>query len=219
MVNIPNKISAKDFRDLIESGDLSVGKKGIESTGGRKPVKEKRSAPAPIVELPKPVIENMRLISLEKGYFFIPYAVTSSKNSKDLSAYLDKEGSPRIRVRESEACRIYRALSTQHWQKQRDAFKKEFDKVKQRPVAIGFVWVMKTHQKFDFHNMEQLPFDIMQEQGWISDDDYSTVKGIPLGTFVDKELYGLFIRILPEESGSTKQEHDIRHLINIGKQG
>jgi hypothetical protein len=69
-----------------------------------------------------------------------------------------------------------------------------------KPCIIEFHFVRDSKRKFDFHNMVQLPLDLMTAYDIIEDDNMDCVIPIPYtknGKWysVDKEKAGLYIRV------------------------
>ena len=58
---------------------------------------------------------------------------------------------------------------------------------------MGFHHIRFKKERWDYHNMTQGPADIMQECGWIEDDDCDTLCVHPDGYTIDRENQGLII--------------------------
>lgn len=121
---------------------------------------------------------------------FIPRNVPSSKNSK--RAYKNI-------VLESKLCVQYRKDTDIHWRIFKPRFL-ELIRGKEKPYKIEFFFVRGNRHKADFHNLVQLPMDIMQEYLWIDGDDMDEcvpvprLEGKPYG--YDKKLPGMIIKVL-----------------------
>ena len=145
---------------------------------------------------------------------YIPYNVPSSKNSKRISwifksmsgsvrAFMNtKNGKKSVTptIRESQSCVDYRKSTENYWKAYANVFKKML-KGKEPPYIIEFTMIRATKQKWDFHNIIQLPCDLMQEFGWIEDDDIKNILPIPplppkKPFRVDKINTGIEIRVL-----------------------
>ena len=112
---------------------------------------------------------------MENKYIFIPKNVPSSKNSKQL---FKNSRTGRTFITESEACKKYRKATKVIWQLHKRNFLKLIEG-KKKPYFIEFTFVRETKAKWDFHNMVQLPLDLMQEYGWIEDDDIHNAIPVP----------------------------------------
>lgn len=71
-------------------------------------------------------------------------------------------------------------------------------KTDEKPVKLGFLFIRDSKRKADFHNLVQLPLDLMTAHGFIEDDDMDNILPYPIdnGYIVDKENTGVIIRIL-----------------------
>ena len=89
----------------------------------------------------------------------------------------------------------YKKNTAYDWQKKGTEFKKML-KGKEKPYRIGFYFIRDSKRKFDYINAAQLPLDLMQEFGWIDDDDTTNITPVFLGYEVDKENAGVRIEVL-----------------------
>lgn len=124
----------------------------------------------------------------DNNFIFIPNNVPSSKNSKRAFKGI---------VLESILCVEYRKKTDTHWQ----IFKPRFLKMiegKEKPYRIEMFFIRKGQHRADFHNLVQLPMDLMVKFGWIDDDNMSECVPVPaLKPFaLDKHLPGIIIRVL-----------------------
>lgn len=116
---------------------------------------------------------------------WIPGDVRSSKNSKIWTGkYLVM----------SKAATRYIKQTAPFWNR----YKNEFIKLiegKEYPLKIEFTFIRGSRQRFDYHNMVQLPLDLMQKYGWLEDDSATVVLPIFLPFQYDKSNPGLVISI------------------------
>lgn len=130
---------------------------------------------------------------------FIPYETRSSKNSKQIGyKYIGKRKVPFIM--ESKLAQEYREVTKRYWEIMAKVFRQQLVG-KSKPYVIEFLFVRSSKRRFDFHNMVQLPADLMQEYGWLEDDDMENLLPVPplpprAPYIVDKNNPGVFIKIL-----------------------
>lgn len=77
--------------------------------------------------------------------------------------------------------------------------KKEFLKMlkdKEKPYKVELYFIRDSKRKFDYINAAQIVFDLMQEYGYIEDDDSTNVIPVFKGFEVDKLNTGVEIKIL-----------------------
>lgn len=84
-------------------------------------------------------------------------------------------------------------------------------KVTSRPLFIGFHFVRSSRRRYDFHNTDQILFDLMSAHRWIEDDDTLEAYGVPLVIgdefqHYDKNNPGCYITILSEEQVAEYKE-------------
>jgi hypothetical protein len=118
---------------------------------------------------------------------WIPFDVPSFKNSKEIQGN---------RLTHSAAVKDYIKLSEPCWQREKFAFERMAQRCK-GVLLVQFTFIRGTKGKFDYINMAQGPLDLMQEYGWLSDDDAATVKP-SFGDYrvADKHHAGVIIRLL-----------------------
>lgn len=126
---------------------------------------------------------------LDDGRIYIPYNVVSSKNSKRI---IPNKRTKRNIIIPSEQYVRYRTMATPYFLRMKKYFQ-ELTMSLPRPLILGFYHIRFTRGAWDHHNMIQGPADIMQEVGWINDDDCYNVKIHPEGFHVDKLNQGLII--------------------------
>lgn len=122
---------------------------------------------------------------------FIKGNVPSSKNSKQFVTF--KTGKKMLI--NSKTVRNYMKNHCDEWWENSSKFK-EMIKGKEKPYRIRFYFIRDSKRKFDYINAAQLPLDLMQDYGWIDDDDVNSVIPVFLGYEVDKENPGVRIEIL-----------------------
>lgn len=69
-------------------------------------------------------------------------------------------------------------------------------KGKEKPYKIELFFIRDSRRKFDYVNAAQIIFDLMQEYGYIEDDDSTNVIPIFRGFEVDKARTGVKIEVL-----------------------
>lgn len=120
------------------------------------------------------------------GEIFIRGNVPSSKNSKS---------SFNGRVVHSKLTIEYRKNTSFTYSCLAEKFKSML-KGKEKPYRIGIRIVRDSKRRFDYHNICQLPLDLMQEFGWIGDDCADEVIPVFLPYSIDKESPGIYISVL-----------------------
>jgi Holliday junction resolvase RusA-like endonuclease len=140
---------------------------------------------------------------------FIPGAVPSSKNSRMLT----RSGL----FIASKATQKYRKITAPLWLIHKPEFKAMLAG-KPKPIIIGFHFVRKTRNKWDFINPAQTIQDEMTKAGWIDDDNVDEVLPVPLsinGSFwsYDKTNPGVYITVMDSFCDSYDINHeDQQHL-------
>lgn len=168
-------------------------------------------------------------ITIPSDSIYIPFNVPSSKNNKQIRYIFGKIKNPNIiskmRVRgimkdcvptisESELCDKYRLNTEMYWKLQRAKF---IDLSKQfigQPFIIEFTFIRGNSNRFDFHNLVQLPMDLMVEHGWIPDDDMKNVLPVPplppdKSFYYNKQKAGLIIKI---KNNDYRSKNTTMHL-------
>ena len=128
---------------------------------------------------------------MKKNEIFIPFNVSSSKNSKQWTGkYLIN----------SKATRSYIQKSKKYYQEKTEEFldmTKDLDK----PLHISFYFIRNSRRKFDYINPAQTVQDLMVKYGWIEDDDIHNLVPHFHGYEVDKENAGVIIKVLNNGTG------------------
>ena len=127
---------------------------------------------------------------------FIAGNTPSSKNSKRIITITNKKtGKKTTRLINSEVTEKYIKNSKAGWILNKNNFKKML-KGKEKPYKIELYFIRDSKRKFDYINAAQIVFDLMQEYGYIEDDDSTNVIPIFSGFEVDKARAGVEIKVL-----------------------
>lgn len=203
------KMKASEFQKKIKTGEIVIGKKGRMSFGKLDPAyksllnkmsdetgKKKRKVKKREEYLTEDDIQNTINVYYRRGSIYIPYNVCSSKNSRKI---IRPKGLNHPITTHSDAYKKYVKLSSEYWKQNRLLF---LDLIKdlEKPYLIRVDFIRFNDDRFDYHNMEQGPADLMQEFGWIEDDDKKNLKIIPGGCMVDKQKQGMLITPLKNYS-------------------
>ena len=127
---------------------------------------------------------------------FITGNTPSSKNSKRIITITNKEtGKETTKLINSEVTEKYIKNSKADWVlNKRNFLKMLIDK--EKPYRIELYFIRDSRRKFDYINAAQIVFDLMQEYGYIDDDDSTNVIPIFKGFKVDRARAGVEIRVL-----------------------
>ena len=129
---------------------------------------------------------------MKKNEIFIPFNVSSSKNSKQWTGkYLIN----------SKATREYIKKSKKYYVEQTERFI-ELTKDLPKPLHISFYFIRNSKRRFDYINPAQTVQDLMVKYGWIEDDDIHNLVPYFHGYHVDKENPGVIIKILEDEQNN-----------------
>lgn len=127
---------------------------------------------------------------------FIKGNTPSSKNSKRIITITSKKTGKKItRLINSEVTEKYIKNSEADWLSNKNNFKKMI-KGKEKPYKIELYFIRDSKRRFDYINSAQIVFDLMQEYGYIEDDDSTNVIPVFKGFEVDKARAGVEIRVL-----------------------
>lgn len=118
--------------------------------------------------------------------FFIPSQVPSSKNSKVWTG--------KFLVNSPQTTR-YKKETKSYWEKYVTDFHKTLEG-KEKPYGIGLYFVRKDKRKFDYNNVSQIVFDLMQDYDWIDNDSAYDVVPVFLGFEVNGLNPGVYIEVL-----------------------
>ena len=122
---------------------------------------------------------------------FIAGNTASSKNSKQFVTL--KSG--KTLLINSKTVQKYIKESKADWLVNKNKFLKML-KGKEKPYKIELYFIRDTKKRFDYINVAQIIFDLMQEYGYIEDDDSTNVIPIFKGFEVDKARTGVEIKVL-----------------------
>lgn len=125
---------------------------------------------------------------------FIKGNTPSSKNSKQFVTL--KTG--KTMLLNSKTVQKYIKNSKADWIKNKTEFLKML-KGKEKPYKIELYFIRDSKRKFDYINAAQIVFDLMQEYGYIDDDDSQNIIPVFKGFEVDKARAGVEIRVLKED--------------------
>lgn len=122
---------------------------------------------------------------------FIAGNTPSSKNSKQ---FVTLKNGKKLLLN-SKIVRKYIDKSEMDWRFNKTEFFKIL-KGKEKPYKIELYFIRDSRRKFDYINAAQIIFDLMQEYGYIEDDDSTNVIPIFKGFEVDKVRAGVEIEVL-----------------------
>lgn len=122
---------------------------------------------------------------------FIAGNIPSSKNSKQ---FVTLKNGKKLLLN-SKIVRKYIDKSEMDWRFNKTEFFKML-KGKEKPYKIELYFIRDSRRKFDYINAAQIIFDLMQEYGYIEDDDSTNVIPIFKGFEVDKVRAGVEIEVL-----------------------
>lgn len=122
---------------------------------------------------------------------FISGNTPSSKNSKQFVTL--KNG--KTMLLNSKTVQKYIKESKADWLTNKNEFLKML-KGKEKPYKIELYFIRDSRRRFDYINVAQIIFDLMQEYGYIEDDDSINVIPVFKGFEVDKTKAGVEIRVL-----------------------
>lgn len=127
---------------------------------------------------------------------FIKGNTPSSKNSKRIITITNKKtGKKTTRLINSEVTEKYIKNSKADWILNKNNFKKMI-KDKEKPYKIELYFIRDSKRRFDYINAAQIVFDLMQEYGYIDDDDSTNIIPVFSGFEVNKARSGVEIRVL-----------------------
>ena len=122
---------------------------------------------------------------------FIAGNTPSSKNSKQFITL--KNG--KTLLINSKTVQSYIRNSKADWLVNKNEFLKML-KGKEKPYKIELFFIRDSRRRFDYINVAQIIFDLMQEYGYIEDDDSTNIIPIFKGFEVDKVRTGVKIDVL-----------------------
>lgn len=116
----------------------------------------------------------------------IPLNVPSSKNSKRWTG---------TRLISSKLTLDYEKNTYLIWELNKQNFLKLLEN-KEKPYKIDLYFIRDSKRAFDYINVAQILFDLMQKHEWIEKDDMINVIPSFSGYKVDKEKCGVIINVL-----------------------
>lgn len=127
------------------------------------------------------------------GTIFIPGNVPSLKNSKQL---FKNKKTGRTFITSSEYCKRYVKETEIHYKIFTSKFH-ELIKGKERPYRIQLFFVREDKAVFDYINISQMVFDLMQKYNWIEkDDNRNVIPNFDCGFGYDPKLPGVIIKVI-----------------------
>lgn len=156
-------------------------------------------------------MNNIELLIKDENTIFIPGNCASSKNSKIKTSkgiFHSKTVMKYLRGLGIQGYSVSKKTVTEYKTKPnifRQCFTESFLealKTSNKPIKLGFFFIRDSKRKADFHNLVQLPFDLMTAHGFIEDDDMECILPYPLeidgclGYKIDKENTGLILKII-----------------------
>ena len=217
ITGLPEKTPQEWMEDFNQKGFYLIDSKTHDIPSGRRtepfPIAEIRlltgkKRDVAVAELQEEAKRFVQGIGITEIY--IPTNVASSKNSKQLfktgkknaTVTRDKEGNTNTTIKEtsfitdSQVSKAYRKETANSWVTNRLKFSSALQGLN-KPYSIELTFIRTTLGRFDFHNMAQLPFDLMVEHGWIVDDESAEV--VPVFNkcvYYSKYFSGLVIRVI-----------------------
>jgi len=117
---------------------------------------------------------------------FIPFNTPSSKNSKRWTGKM---------LINSKTVMTYKKNTKSFYENKKEEFQLKIQG-KEYPLKLSLYFVRKDKRKFDYINISQIVFDMMQEFKWLEDDSMEFINPSFQGYHVDKENPGVYIFIL-----------------------
>lgn len=188
LVEISEGVYAHHEKSVIKTGggqELLINDKVIMTTTIPLVFKEKINN-VPEFEV-KPVIE-----------WFIPYQIPSKKTSQQLYIKRTKDGRQIPATTTSKRYKDYITVTRRYW----EVFGLEFNRTLSKlavlpPYKIEFTFTRSTQQVVDYVGPLESVQDIMQEFGWLKNDDYKNLKPILGDMEVNKSKPGVKIKLIP----------------------
>ena len=122
---------------------------------------------------------------------FISGNTPSSKNSKQFVTL--KTG--KTLLINSKTAQKYIKESKADWLINKNEFFKML-KDKEKPYKVELYFIRDSKRRFDYINAAQIVFDLMQEYGYIEDDDSQNIIPVFKGFEVDKTKAGVEISVI-----------------------
>lgn len=133
---------------------------------------------------------------MEENSIFIALNTVSSKNSKQIvNSFNPVSGKRGKRIISSKLTLNYEERTHILWQMNKEKFLKMIEG-KEKPYRVGLFFIRDSKRKFDYINVSQILFDLMQKHEYIEDDSMDHVVPVFEGYRVDKPNAGVIIKIL-----------------------
>jgi hypothetical protein len=181
------KISSPQPRAVVKT---VLEPTSIEFDSGKSKVKQKKQEQVYFCNMD---IQDVYAQCEREGVIFIPKNVPSLKNSKQLFKN-NKTG--KTFITSSEYCKKYVIDTELHYRLFTSKFH-ELIRGKEKPYRIQLFFVREDHSAFDYINISQMVFDLMQKYNWIAkDDNRNVIPNFDCGYGYDKKLPGVIIKVL-----------------------
>lgn len=129
--------------------------------------------------------------------WFIPYQIPSKKNCQQLYIKTVQGGRQIPSTTTSKRFKDYVSVTKKYWETFGIEFRSAVNKLKLTPpLVVEFTFIRSTLQKVDYVGPLESVQDIMQDFGWIENDDYFNLKPILGDMEVDKNNPGVRIKLL-----------------------
>jgi hypothetical protein len=133
--------------------------------------------------------------------FYIPTNVASSKNSKEIGFYLNKNPATgkndKINILvDSAVTQKYRKATAGYWLQNKVAFLNQVRDLP-IPISIEFTFIRDSMRRSDFLNMAQVLCDLMVSNGYIPDDDTCNIHPVfSKIVYYHPSLAGVLFRVI-----------------------
>jgi len=187
------KISNPQPRDLQPKVSVKVilQPTNIEFESGK--AKTKKVKPVQHVHFSGMDIQDVYAQCEHEGTIFIKGNVPSLKNSKQL---FKNKKTGKTFITSSDLCKKYVRETDIHYRLFKSRFH-EMLKGKNKPYSIQMFFIRDQHKAFDYINVSQIVFDIMQVHGWIeNDDNRNVIPNFDCGYGYDPKMAGVIIKVL-----------------------
>lgn len=188
-------LSAHDFGNMYEQKGGKIVKRKVPRSGRVKVDPDK-------VLSEEQILQALNIDSSEA--IFIRGEVPSSKNSKRIFTRHASRSNWKHYGRtvvpfitDSEATTKYKKNKKGEYA-ERVMDWKRIIAGKKTPLYVEFIFLRSTKQKWDYNNLTECPQDLMQECGWIDDDDTTIMFPFPPpppGFLIDKNNAGVIIKL------------------------
>ena len=135
---------------------------------------------------------------------YIPFNTSSSKNSKEIFQ-MPVKGAKKCQccghmkkrpiLVNSKTVKKYKELTKEYYIKNKPIWLKLTENLSP-PYRVSFKFIRDSKRKFDYINAAQIVQDLMQEYGWVEDDNCDHIIPHFEPYEVDKERAGVIIKVL-----------------------